>query len=238
MPGMAGTVTDQAPLQTDIECVLFDLDGTLVDTATDFVQVLNVMMDEEGVSRTPESRIRQTVSDGARGLVRLAFGGEPGEADFDRRLERLLTLYFETLQQTRAEPYPGMDALLAKLERAGVPWGVVTNKPEKYSLRLMENLRLHERCGVLICPDHVANRKPDPEGLLLACKTLGCGTERSIYVGDHIRDMQAAKNADLIAVAAAYGYLGENDHIDQWQADFVIHAAADLEPLLGIMKFR
>jgi phosphoglycolate phosphatase len=230
-------VSDPAGFSTGIECVLFDLDGTLVDTAIDFVQVLNVMMDEENVARTDEQRIRQTVSDGARGLVRLVFGGEPGQEDFDRRLERLLSLYFEQLHDTGALPYPGIDSLLTTLEQHRIPWGVVTNKPEKYSRRLLQQLQLLERCAVLICPDHVSQRKPDPEGLLLACRTLGCGTERTVYVGDHVRDMQAAKNADLIAVAAAYGYLGDNDRIEDWQADFVIRSAADLQPLLAMLKF-
>lgn len=220
-----------------IECVLFDLDGTLIDTAADFIQVLNVMTKEQGIAPLDPARIQQTVSDGARGLIRLAFKLEPGQEGFEPRLQRLLALYFEQLQNTAATLYPGLDDLLRRLENNGVPWGIVTNKPEKYSTRLLQKLALQERCAVLVCPDHVANKKPHPEPLLLACEKLGCNLERTVYVGDHLRDMQAAKNADLIAVAAAYGYLGENTDIAEWQADFVIQSPADLAGLLDILRF-
>jgi len=224
-------------LQTGIECVLFDLDGTLIDTAADFVQVVNSLMDEEGVPRIDPHRIGQTVSDGARGLIRLAFKLELGQAGFDRLLQRLLDLYYQQLLQTQAVLYPGLDELLKKFAANGLPWGIVTNKPEKYSQRLLEQLRLTERCNVLVCPDHVTNRKPHPEPLLLACEKLAVDRDRTVYVGDHIRDIQAAKNADLIAIAAAYGYLGENDRIEEWNADFVIQTSNDLEGLLGMLRF-
>ncbi|MEX2132292.1 MAG: HAD-IA family hydrolase [Pseudohongiellaceae bacterium] len=224
-------------LETAIECVLFDLDGTLIDTAADFVLVLNSLMDEEGITRIDPQRIGQTVSDGARGLIRLGFGLEQGAAEFERLLQRLLDLYYQQLLHTQAALYPGLDELLEKFSAAGILWGIVTNKPEKYSLRLLEQLGLSERCNVLVCPDHVTNRKPHPEPLFLACEKLSCDRERTVYVGDHIRDMQAAKNADLIAIAAAYGYLGENDRIEEWNADFVIRNPNDLEGLLGILKF-
>ena len=224
-------------VRTGLECVLFDLDGTLIDTAADFVQVLNVMADEESVARVDASRITQTVSDGARGLVRLVFSLEAGQADFDRLLQRLLDLYYEQLLNTRAELYPGLDALLKNLEANGVHWGIVTNKPEKYTLRLLEQLQLATRCSILICPDHVSNKKPHPEPLLLACERLACNIEKTAYVGDHIRDMQAAKSADLIAIAAAYGYPGENQNIEDWHADFVVQVPQDLEKLLGMLQF-
>lgn len=224
-------------LTTGIECVLFDLDGTLVDTATDFQLVLDRMLQQAGMPQIAASRIHQTVSDGARALVKLGFGLQEQDSQFQGRLQQLLDLYFEQLSDTRAQPYPGILSLLDKLENAGVAWGIVTNKPEKYSQRLLEQLRLLERCGTLVCPDHVAQGKPDPEALLLACQQLGRDTERTVYVGDHLRDMQAAKNADVIAVAAAYGYLGVDTRIEEWPADFVINAATDLEPLLKILQF-
>ena len=224
-------------LDTGIECVLFDLDGTLVDTAADFQQVLDYMLDQESMSRVTSERVHQTVSDGARALVKLAFDLEEPQPEFASRLEQLLDLYYVQLQQTAATPYPGVPQLLSRLESSGIPWGVVTNKPEKFSLRLLENLQLLERCGSLICPEHVQERKPNPEALLLACQQLDCNTERTVYVGDHLRDMQAAKNADLIAIAATYGYLGPDVRAEEWPADFLINSISELEGLLSILKF-
>lgn len=225
------------PLTTDVECVLFDLDGTLADTAADFIHILNVMLTAEDRETLPPLRIRQTVSDGARGLVQLAFGGTPGEAEFDARLNRLLSLYQDRLQASTAELFEGLDPILLGLEAADIPWGIVTNKPERYTQRVLEHLDLVTRCRVVVCPDHVANRKPDPEGLLLACRKLDCAPVRSVYVGDHIRDMQAARHAELIAVAAAWGYLGANDQIEEWPAEFIVNTPAELAPLLAMLRF-
>ncbi|MBL4820092.1 MAG: HAD-IA family hydrolase [Gammaproteobacteria bacterium] len=224
-------------LSTSIQCVLFDLDGTLIDTAADFQQVLNILMDKEGRQRVPSERINQTVSDGARALVKLAFEIDEDHADFGRYLEQLLDLYYEQLQHTVARPYPGVLELLEKLEASNILWGIVTNKPEKYTRLLLEKLDLLQRCGTLVCPEHVSARKPNPEPLLLACKQLDCDTERTVYIGDHIRDMQAAKNAEIIAIAAQYGYLAPDTSIDQWNADFIIKSAGDTENLLSILKF-
>ncbi|MCB1672885.1 MAG: HAD-IA family hydrolase [Gammaproteobacteria bacterium] len=224
-------------LNTGIECVLFDLDGTLIDTAADFRQVLDQMLDEQELPRITPERIHQTVSDGARALVSLAFGLTDRDPDFEPLLQKLLDRYYEQLDNTLAQPYPGILALLEKLEKATIPWGVVTNKPEKYSLRLLQQLQLLDRCGSLVCPEHVQQRKPDPESLLLACRQLNRNYERTVYIGDHLRDMQAARNADIIAVAAAYGYLGADTRIEEWPADFIIRSAADLEPLLTLLQF-
>lgn len=224
-------------LETSIECVLFDLDGTLIDTAADFVKVVNLLLAEHDKPAIAAESICHTVSDGARALVKLAFDIEEGHRDFPALNQRLLDLYYEQLATTEAELYPGIDQLLGKLERQQIPWGIVTNKPEKYSIVLLEKLGLTERCGVLICPDHVTERKPHPEPILLACQKLGCGTERTVYIGDHIRDIQAAKNADVIAIAAAYGYLAVDARVEEWYADFILQSADQTESLLTLLKF-
>ena len=224
-------------LRTSIECVLFDLDGTLVDTAPDFVIVVNRLLAEHDKLPIDAELICQTVSDGARALVKLAFDiGEEHES-FAGLNQRLLDLYYEQLQDTQALLYPGMGDLLSKLEDADIGWGIVTNKPQMYSTMLLEKLNLLSRCKSLICPEHVENRKPHPEPILLACEQLGCGTERTVYIGDHIRDIQAAKNADVIAIAAAYGYLGTDAKAEQWYADFILHSADQTESLLNMLKF-
>ena len=143
-------------LETSIECVLFDLDGTLIDTATDFTLVVNQLLSEQGKGSLSQEAIHQNVSNGARALVKKAFGIDESDEDFSELLERLLELYYQQLNTTTATLYPGLDRLLSQLEEQNIPWGIVTNKPEKYSVRLLEKLALSSRCSVLICPDHVS----------------------------------------------------------------------------------
>lgn len=224
-------------LETSIECVLFDLDGTLIDTAADFVKVVNQLLEEHDKPAISAESIHHTVSDGARALVKLAFQIEESHHDFQTLNQRLLDLYYAQLSSTEATLYPGINELLLKLERQKIPWGIVTNKPEKYSELLLDKLELRQRCSVLVCPDHVTDRKPHPEPILLACQKVGCGTERTVYIGDHIRDIQAAKNADVIAIAAAYGYLGVDAKVEEWYADFILQSAAQTESLLNLLKF-
>ena len=224
-------------LNTSIECVLFDLDGTLIDTAPDFEQVVNTLLQEQGRPPIDPNLIGQTVSNGARALVTLAFTIEQDHADFDRLHQRLLALYLEQIRQTRATLYPGMEQLLDNLEAANIPWGIVTNKPEKYSQLLLENMALLHRCKSLVCPDHVQETKPHPEPILLACQQLDVDTERTVYLGDHLRDIQAAKNADVIAIAAAYGYLAADARVEEWYADFILQAPEQAESLLNLLRF-
>jgi len=225
------------PLQTSIECVLFDLDGTLINTAPDFIQVVNKLLEERGRTSIDSNLISQTVSDGARALVKLAFAIEEDAEEFPKLNQRLLDLYKEQIKATEAFLYPSLDSLLQKLEQAQIPWGIVTNKPELYSVALLNELSLSERCSVLVCPDHVKNRKPHPEPILLACEKLDCNTEKTVYIGDHQRDIQAAKNADVIAIAAGYGYLNADSKVEEWYADFIVHQPEQIEPLLNILNF-
>ena len=224
-------------MNTAIACVLFDLDGTLIDTAPDFVVVMESLMREYGAPELSELRVRQTVSDGARALVKTGFSMEESDPGFGERRQRLLDLYGEQLKTTRSVLYPGMDDLLARLETAKIPWGIVTNKPEQYATPLLRQLGLLRRCGALICPDHVSATKPNPESILLACDRLGADPERTVYIGDHLRDMQAAKNADVIAIAAAWGYLSADCRVEEWPADFILREARQTESLLNTLQF-
>ncbi len=228
---------NHTPLNTSIECVLFDLDGTLIDTAPDFFEVVNRLTAEHERNSISREKIDQTVSDGARALVKLAFEIEEEHAEFAALNQRLLDLYFEKLSDTESVLYPGMPELLSALEQQQIPWGIVTNKPEKYSVKLLEELDLLARCKSLVCPDHVQDRKPHPEPIFLALQQLAVATERTVYIGDNIRDIQAAKNADVIAVAAAYGYLAEGTQVEDWYADFIIQSPAQTIDLLNMLKF-
>lgn len=226
-----------ASLETSIECVLFDLDGTLIDTAPDFVIVVQKLLEENGRQAISSESIYHTVSDGARALVKLAFEIEEDHSDFVDLNQRLLDLYYQQLEVTAAALYSGLDGLLDKLEQQQIPWGIVTNKPKKYTALLLDKLKLSSRCGAVICPDHVTQRKPDPEPILLACQQLGVGTERTVYIGDHVRDIRAAKNADVVAIAAAYGYITPGTRIEEWAADFIVESADQIEALLNSLKF-
>ena len=224
-------------LETSIETVLFDLDGTLIDTAPDFTLVVNQLLAEHDKAPLSHDAIHRNVSNGARALVKNAFDIDEEHTDFADLLQRLLDLYYEQLNKTTAVLYPGLNELLLQLEEQEIPWGIVTNKPEKYSVRLLQRLNLDGRCSVLVCPDHVSETKPHPEPILLALQKLGRDTERCVYLGDHIRDIQAAKNADVIAIAAAYGYIGDNEQVDQWYADFILQAPEQTTSLLNLLKF-
>lgn len=224
-------------LKTSIECVLFDLDGTLIDTAPDFIVVVNQLLQENARAPIAKERIRDTVSDGARALVKLAFDVTENDEKFPTLNQRLLDLYFEKLNNTESKLFPGLDQLLKQMDNQGIRWGIVTNKPEKYAELLLEKLALRDKCKSLICPEHVSHRKPHPEPILLACQQLQASTERTVYIGDHIRDIQAAKNADVIAIAAAYGYLSESVRVEDWYADFILNASEDTAALLNLLQF-
>lgn len=231
------TLQRNEKLETSIECVLFDLDGTLIDTAADFTVVVNKLLAEHDRTALPHETIQLNVSNGARALVTAAFGLDETHDDFADLLQRLLDIYFDQLNSTVATLYPGLDDLLAQLEAQDIPWGIVTNKPEKYSVRLLEKLKLSSRCSVLVCPDHVSATKPHPEPIFLALEKLGQNSERCVYIGDHIRDIQAAKNADVIAIAAAYGYLAEDAKVEEWYADFILQSPEQTTSLLNLLKF-
>lgn len=202
--------------------VLFDLDGTLIDTAADFADILQQMTEQAELPSIEFAAIHQTVSNGARALVELAFGINQEHPDFEPRLNTLLDLYAQRILQTEATLYPGMDALLGQMEQSGIPWGVVTNKPERFSRPLLASLNLLNRCSTLVCPDHVTYSKPHPEPLLLACQQLGIAPHNAIYVGDHPRDIDAGRAAGMYTIAVRYGYLPASPPVEQWQADLIV----------------
>lgn len=212
--------------------VLFDLDGTLIDTAPDFIRCLNLLRVQHGLAALPPEQIRRSVSNGARAMIRVGFGLEPDDADYPERHSAFLDLYEAGLaEETRL--FPGMNPLLKDLEARGIPWGIVTNKPERFTAPLLEALDLTRRCAVVVCPDHVEQRKPHPESLLLACNLAGADPARAIYVGDHERDIQAGRNAGMATIAVRYGYIEQPGTVDLWQADRIADTVNDLVKLLN-----
>lgn len=216
---------------TKLESVLFDLDGTLIDTAPDFVTVLNRLLQEEGKQPLEFDTIRAIVSDGARALVQLGFGLAEGESGFEPLRQRLLNHYRSHLS-VDSQLFPEMEQVLKTLEQNSIPWGIVTNKPREYAEPLLEDLALTERCATLVCPDDVTHRKPHAEPILLACKEIAANPTQSVYVGDHSRDIASGKNAGCLTVACRYGYISPRDPIETWDADHYIDSAGELLNIL------
>ncbi|NKI16861.1 HAD-IA family hydrolase [Spongiibacter sp. KMU-166] len=215
-----------------LKAVLFDLDGTLLDTATDFTRVLNGLLNEHQRPLQHYEAVRRRVSDGARAVVNLGFGIDPDHPDFAALLAAFLDRY-ETQIAVETTLFPGMDAQLRKLEAQGLKWGIVTNKPSRFTEPLLRALDLDGRCGSAICPDHVTHRKPDPEPIYLACKELGVNPKEAVYVGDHRRDIDAGRNAGMATIACAFGYISEGESVEDWLPDYIIHHADELETVLA-----
>jgi phosphoglycolate phosphatase len=211
--------------------VLFDLDGTLIDTAPDFIRCLNELRHSRSLAALPPAFIRQSVSDGARAMIRIGFGLEQHEPGYNELRTEFLELY-EVGIAVETRLFDGMDDILLSLEARQIPWGIVTNKPVRFAAPLIRALGLHQRCATLICPDHVVQSKPHPEALFLACAEARAAAEQAIYVGDHQRDIEAGRNAGMTTIAVRYGYIERPEAVDLWQADLIADTVSDLAKLL------
>lgn len=205
-------------LPQNLQAVIFDLDGTLVDTADEFVPVVQALRAEHGRAAMDPQRIRASVSNGARALVSLGLGIDEQAPEFESKRLRLLELYSEVLGSI-ARPYPGIEELLTELQRRGIGWGISTNKPRAYTEPLLARLDLQPQPGSVVCPDDVTDRKPHPESLYRNCRDLNCSPHEAIYVGDHLRDIEAGRRAGMFTIAAAYGYIEPGDNPHNWGAD-------------------
>ncbi len=210
-----------------IKAVLFDLDGTLADTAPDLGFALNRQREKHGLMALPLPTIRPYVSQGGRGLMKIGFNLSPEDADYNVRRAEFLNFYEERLcHDTRL--FAGIPEVLAELEVKGLPWGVVTNKIERFTLPLMQKLRLDRRASCIVSGDSGVNFKPHPEPLLLASGKIGVPPPACVYVGDDERDVQAARAAGMQAMVARYGYLGDNARPETWGADAYIFSALEI----------
>lgn len=164
-------------------------------------------------------------------MIRIGFGLEPEHPDYLEKHTAFLDLY-ETGVAIETRLFEGIDGLLKALEDRNIPWGIVTNKPARFAVPLIAALDLADRCSALVCPDHVSERKPHPEALLLACRQMGTEPDSGIYVGDHERDIEAGRNAGMKTIAVRYGYIEQPETIDLWQADVIADTVTDLAKLL------
>lgn len=213
------------------QAVLFDLDGTLIDTAPEFIHIGLQLRAAAGLAPMSGDIIRQSVSGGAISMVQTALELSATDPQFETWRQQFLTLYEAELGQY-SEPYPGLVELIAELHGAGVSWGIVTNKLERFAAPLMKRMPFDPPAGAVITPDHVAQPKPDPEAILLACKHLGASPKHSLFIGDHLRDIEAGKSAGCYTIAAAYGYLAAEESASLWGADAVALSSEHLADLI------
>jgi phosphoglycolate phosphatase len=214
-----------------LRAVLFDMDGTLLDTAPDFIVICQAMLAERGLPRVDDKLIRDEISGGARAMVSAAFAMSPEAQEFEAlRLEFLAR--YQTDCAVHSQLFEGMAELLADIEKAKLIWGVVTNKPVRFAQPIMEQLGLSQRSAVLICPDHVTKSKPDPEPLLLACKMLDLDPASVLFVGDDLRDIESGRDAGTKTAAVRYGYIHPHDNPDHWGADVVVNHPLELRRVL------
>jgi phosphoglycolate phosphatase len=217
-----------APARAD--AILFDLDGTLVDTAPDMVAILTDLQKDNGLEPLPYELARAYVSNGAMGLIRLGFA----KVD-DAECARLHRDYLERYERAvcvASTLFPGLSDLLDRLDAASRPWGVVTNKPKRMTEPLLEKLGLRERIACAVSGDTLPQRKPDPAPMLLACRMIDVAPARTIYVGDAARDIEAGRAAGMGTFAAAYGYITEDDDPADWGADQIAGNTEELTRLI------
>jgi len=210
-----------------IRTVLFDLDGTLVDTAPDMAAALDKLCIEQKHPVLPYTLVRPHVSNGSAALVKLAFGDEVDNERLEYLKQRYLELYAQNIAQ-ESKLFTGTETVLKHLENNHLNWGVVTNKPGFLTLPLMEALKLEQRAACIVSGDSTPNRKPHPEPMHYACKLAGSTDEECIYIGDARRDIEAGNNARMKTLIANYGYIGDWEDVTDWGADAQIDKPEDI----------
>jgi len=210
-----------------IRAVLFDLDGTLADTAPDMARTVNLLRERRGLAPVPLEQVRPYVSNGARGMICSAFGITTDHAEFMGLREEFLDTYESNLC-VDSRLFPGMEDLLGSLEARGTAWGVVTNKFERFARPLIDGLGLGARAAVIVGGDTCARAKPYPDSLLFAAGKLEVNPAETLYVGDDLRDVQAARAAGMPVIVAGYGYLGDGPPAETWGADAIVGSAAGI----------
>jgi 2-phosphoglycolate phosphatase len=218
---------DCAPSSPSWQAVLFDLDGTLVDSAPDLAGAANDLRAEHGLEALAYEVLRPLVGSGARGMVGAAFGARPGDEGYEALRTRFLDLYGGRLLR-HTQVFDEVWLLIDTLERAGLRWGIVTNKAEHLALQVAGGLGLHPRAGALVGGDTTPHAKPHPAPLIEGARRLGVEPARCLYVGDDLRDIQAGRAAGMAPLAAAWGYLGAGEPVHAWGADAVLESPAGL----------
>lgn len=207
--------------------VLFDLDGTLLDTAPDLAHACNVAAREAGLIPQPLDTLKPFVSGGAEAMLRHVAANNRAETDMAGLLTRMLD-YYENHIAVHTRFFDGMEDVLAELERRGLHWGVVTNKVSRFTDPLLSNLNLTSRAACIVSGDTTPKQKPHPEPMFEACRRIGAAPAECVYIGDARRDIEAGRNAGMTALAALYGYVPADDPAHGWGADGLLNTPLDL----------
>lgn len=210
-----------------MQAVLFDLDGTLVDTAPDLGYALNLQRERHGLDFLPEATIRPYASHGSRGLLEIGFGLLPTDSLFETMRTEYLELYTQVMTR-QPVLFEGMAETLQAIEQRGLRWGIVTNKPRRFTQPMVAHMGLDVRAGAVISGDDAPQPKPSPQTLLLACEHMGIDSQTVLYVGDAERDVQAGNAAGMKTLVALFGYLSAHDKPEEWGADGYIEHPGDL----------
>ena len=211
------------------DCILFDLDGTLLDTARDLGNALNVQLQRYGKPRLPFEELRNIAAEGSIGLLERGFGITPSHSDFKRYREEYLKCYEQTLAVDTVL-FPGMAQVLDHLEQHNIPWGIVTNKPERFALPLLEQLNLSKRAAVIVAGDTTMKKKPDPLPIIHACKLINQRPENCLYIGDAETDAIACRAIHMPVAIALWGYIHPHQNPLNWQADYWLETALEIVP--------
>ncbi|MBA1148919.1 HAD-IA family hydrolase [Ectothiorhodospiraceae bacterium WFHF3C12] len=203
------------------EAVILDLDGTLLDTAPDLIGAVNDLRRAEGLAPVTREHLMPVVSHGSAALIRRGFDMDPRAPAFEPLRQRLLDIYAHRISR-ETRPFPGMMELVESLERRGIPWGVVTNKPGWLTRPLLRDLGLMPRLSCLVTGDCLPERKPSPQPILSGCEQLGLHPGQCLAIGDAERDVQASHRAGTASLVALYGYINGEDQVRRWGAEGLI----------------
>jgi N-acetyl-D-muramate 6-phosphate phosphatase len=216
-----------------IKAVLFDLDGTFADTAPDLAAALNHARATRHLPPLPLDVLRPQASHGSRGLLRVGLGIEPEHPGYEAIRDIFLD-YYEKNICVHTQLFDDTADLIAALDDRGIKWGIVTNKPHRYTVPLMQALGYADRAACLVSGDSYEHSKPHPEPLLKACQSIGVAADECVYVGDDLRDMQAANSAGMRGIIANYGYVSHHASIENWNAHGSIDKPTELLGLIGL----
>lgn len=226
-------------MSTDFKlaCVLFDLDGTLVDTAPDLIASLNKALTAHGFATVAPDAIRPFISYGGAAMVRESMGADTDPEILAAVLNTMLDCYQNNIAEHTVF-FSGMAETLSLIEALGLKWGVVTNKRERFTNPLMEALKLTARAACIVSGDTTANSKPHPEPMLEACRQAGVRPQECVFIGDAVHDIAAGKNAQMKTLAALYGYLKPGDTPETWGADALIESPEQIPTWIESLTCR